>query len=200
MMLSWEVDQLAKLWQVKQSFYFTGTCKFARAPRHLCIWPSERLFLYNWVIVYRSSLENYGGFAHIKCDDLPKEEIETASEAGCDALRVTAVGDGKRYQLYCGGSSLPGGTRQRYPLGVGTKGEEITTVVPLGAMTPTFRGRTIDTAPMTDVGQLTSIALLIADKQKGPFEMHLLSIEAVKLEDTEAKEGTERATTRTGKD
>jgi len=50
-------------------------------------------------------------------------------------------------------------------------------------MIPVFRGMKMATRPVTDFSKLGSVALLIADKQAGPFEMRLLKLEAVKMAD-----------------
>jgi NADH dehydrogenase [ubiquinone] 1 alpha subcomplex assembly factor 1 len=117
------------------------------------------------------SLEQNGGFASVRAA-LPAIDGEAVR-----ALRLEAMGDGKRYKLSLRlGNDLDGVS---YQAAFDTRQVEWMIIdMPLTAFVPSFRGRQV-AAPPLDWRAVRQIGLLIADRQAGPFALALRRISLV---------------------
>ena len=120
------------------------------------------------------SLENNGGFASVR--SLPAH----LDLGGCDTFVVRVRGDGRRYKFTAR-------TDQRFDRAIHQCGfitkqgdwEEQT--LPFDRFVATFRGRALPNEPPLDPATVTSIGLLISDKQGGPFRLEIAWIKATTL-------------------
>jgi len=115
------------------------------------------------------SLERGGGFASVR----RREEVVALS--AYDAVELRVRGDGKRYKLNLRVSDSPDGVV--YQAAFETQaGRWMTAELPLVTFMPRFRGR-----PATgtlDRAHVSSLGLLISDRQVGPFRLEVSSIAA----------------------
>jgi monofunctional biosynthetic peptidoglycan transglycosylase len=112
------------------------------------------------------SLDQGGGFASVRCDFDPRD---LSRERGI-ALRVR--GDGRTYKL-----------RLRDRLGAGivdhqarfetVPGVWSTVLLPFDSFVPTSRGRVVPGAEPLDLRSVTTIGLLVSDRQEGRFELEI---------------------------
>jgi len=114
------------------------------------------------------SLARNGGFASVRA-------AQTATVNGAATGYVLSVrGDGKRYKL-----SLRTAGRfdaVSYQTSFDTTANVWTTVrLPASTFEPSFRGRRVD-APPLDMTLVREAGLMIADKQDGPFALHIKAI------------------------
>ncbi len=112
------------------------------------------------------SLENNGGFTSIR-HDMETQKIEDKSKA---ILRVK--GDGKRYQFRIKANVNDWYSYIHY---FETSGEWENIEIPLNAMYPSFRGRTLD-MPNYKSSVISSLTFLIANKKAERFELNIDSI------------------------
>jgi monofunctional biosynthetic peptidoglycan transglycosylase len=109
------------------------------------------------------SLENNGGFASTRAD------VPASAKSGISNIKIRVRGDGNRYSLRLQPEGQYG--RVSYRAYFETKaGEWQEFTFDLSEFTPTFRGRVLD-VPSVKGQDLEEIGILIADKQKGPFEL-----------------------------
>lgn len=117
------------------------------------------------------SLENNGGFASIR---------HVAEPFGLDAGRgilVRVKGDGKKYQLRVRTSDRFDGMAYKVDFQTVKDGwREFR--FPWSDFDATFRGRTIEDAPMLKPFNIRQVGFLIADKQEGSFHLEIAAIEA----------------------
>ena len=117
------------------------------------------------------SLERGGGFASVR----RREEVVDLS--ALDAVELRVRGDGKRYKLNLRVSgSLDGVVYQAVfetQAGAWTSAE-----LPLSEFAPRFRGRPASGA--LDRAHVSSLGLLISDRQVGPFRLEVSSITALR--------------------
>ena len=123
------------------------------------------------------SLERNGGFASIRAN------VPRGSFAGAAALRLELKGDGRTYDITLRRSDIPlraGSYRVR----VTTTAEPTVVSIPLGEFRPTSFGRPVPGAPALDAAtdRIATVGVMLADKQPGPFEMEILSMEIVRDE------------------
>ncbi len=117
------------------------------------------------------SLENNGGFASIRHD---AEAFDINQGEGI-VLRVK--GDGNTYQLRLRTSD--GFDGMAYMTEFKTlEGEWKEYRLPWDVFTATYRGRLIPDAPKLQASGIRQIGFLIANKQEGPFELEVGTIEA----------------------
>jgi len=112
------------------------------------------------------SLENNGGFASIRSNP---RRWELGDSSGI-AIRVR--GDGKAYKLNLRVDSSFDGINYRVSFAT-KKGEWQTWRVPFKEFRATFRGRYLSDAPALSAERVTSVGLLISDKQQGPFRLEM---------------------------
>lgn len=109
-----------------------------------------------------------GGFASVRAEIVPPRDL---SDAAGIALRVK--GDGKRYA-----ASLRDGDRTTgfpaYRAAFDTRaGTWETVMLPLRGLEPFFRGRALEEAPPLNTAAISSVNLLIAERQGGTFRLEI---------------------------
>jgi len=120
------------------------------------------------------SLENSGGFASVRSQ--PADHDLT----GCDALLIRARGDGRRYKCTVRTTRNLDGVMYQLPF-TAAKGRWDEYRLPLRQFVPTFRGRVLGGEPALDPASVTSVGVLISDKQEGPFQLEIAWIKAAPL-------------------
>jgi complex I intermediate-associated protein 30 (CIA30) len=117
------------------------------------------------------SLENNGGFASVRSS--PARHDLTG--CGCFVIRVR--GDGRRYKFTA--RTETGFDAPLYQFAFLTKrGEWEEHRLAFKDFVPTFRGRILTGVPPLDPGKITSVGLLISEKQDGPFQLEVAWIKA----------------------
>lgn len=115
---------------------------------------------------------NGGGFSSIRTGPM---QLNLSTHAG---LRLHVQGDGRRYTWRLTTSARRRGRQVSYWADFETrKGEWHTVDIPFSSFVPRFRGFRLD-GPALDSGQITSMGLMIYDKQDGPFELRISSLHA----------------------
>jgi monofunctional biosynthetic peptidoglycan transglycosylase len=110
------------------------------------------------------SLENNGGFASVRAD---VNNIDGINYLG---VKVFVKGDGKIYNLRFRTSNNFDG--YAYQAKIETEKDiwkEF--IIPFENFIPTYRGYTVSNKPALESKNITQIGILIADKQKGDFEL-----------------------------
>jgi len=117
------------------------------------------------------SLENNGGFASAR--SLPAHHDLT----GCVCFVIRLRGDGRRYKF-----TARTETRFNTPLYqcafVTKRGEWEEHRLAFKDFVPTVRGRILTDVPRLNPGKVTSLGLLISEKQAGPFQLEVAWIKA----------------------
>ena len=120
------------------------------------------------------SLENNGGFASARG---PQNPDIGRQAAGATALRIRAVGDGKTYVVRVGTAGLPWSYIQRFSTEAGVARSYELPVAGFQAV-----GMRLDPAPNApqtlDPAGISQVSIYILDKQQGPFELTISSIDA----------------------
>ena len=120
------------------------------------------------------SLENNGGFASARG---PQNPDIGRKAAGATALRIRALGDGKTYVLRVGTAGLPWSYIQRFSTEAGVARSYDLPIAGFQAV-----GMRLDPAPNApqtlDPSGISQVSVYILDKQQGPFEITIGSIEA----------------------
>jgi len=124
------------------------------------------------------SLENNGGFASIRSG--PRKWDLGAY----DGLVIRVRGDGKRYKLNLKTDSSFDGILYRVAFET-SEGEWQTLRLPFSGFRANFRGRAVPEAPPLDPARITTVGLLISDKQEGSFRLEIASIGAYSEQDQE---------------
>jgi hypothetical protein len=121
------------------------------------------------------SLENNGGFASARG---PQDPDIGRRASGATALRIRAVGDGKTYVLRVGAGGQPWSYIQRFTTQAGVQRSYD---LPIAGFQPVgMRLEPAPNAPQTlDLSTISQVSVYILDKQQGPFEITISSIEAV---------------------
>lgn len=113
------------------------------------------------------SLAGGGGFASVRRRDQPVDL------SAYDAIELRVRGDGRRYKLNLRTSDNFDGIV--YQAAFETQpGAWLNTTLALAEFAPRFRGR--PAAGTLDRARLSSLGLLISDRQSGPFRLELSSI------------------------
>jgi NADH dehydrogenase [ubiquinone] 1 alpha subcomplex assembly factor 1 len=113
---------------------------------------------------------NGGGFSSIRTQPF---QLDLSSYGG---IQLRMKGDGRRYTWQLQTTALWRGRRISYWADFETLDGEWSTVnIPFSKFFPQFRGFELD-GPELDSGEITEMGLYIYDKQDGPFEFHLSSI------------------------
>lgn len=117
------------------------------------------------------SLENQGGFASVRSRSL---ELNLD---GLDAFTLRVRGDGHRFKFSV--RTEPGFDGPLYQCGFATQRAQWQECrLPFAAFVPTFRGRVLGNMPPFDPVRVTSVGLLIAEQQDGPFRLEIACIAA----------------------
>ncbi|MEN9575489.1 MAG: hypothetical protein RL514_3344 [Verrucomicrobiota bacterium] len=112
------------------------------------------------------SLENNGGFASVRSSPV-RENLN-----GTDALVLRVRGDGRRYKFTV--RTEAGFNALNYQAEFTTKrGEWEEHRLAFKDFMPTFRGRVLTDVPPLIPSKITSVGLLISDKQAGPFRLEM---------------------------
>jgi NADH dehydrogenase [ubiquinone] 1 alpha subcomplex assembly factor 1 len=117
------------------------------------------------------SLENGGGFASVR--SRPGEH-DFGEYSGLE-LRIR--GDGRRYKINLETDLQANGILYRSVFET-REGEWQTLRLPFAEFLPTFRGRLERGAPPLDLSSVTSLGLMISDRQAGPFRLEIARIGA----------------------
>ncbi len=126
------------------------------------------------------SLENNGGFASTRTEDIPSDW------SAVSALQFKIVGDGRSYIATV---RTPSRELRRiyYRQVFDTKdGEAMTVTLPLDGFNAYTFGRRVPGAPsLSDVRtRIGSIGVMLADKKEGPFSLQIAEISTVESENT----------------
>ena len=120
------------------------------------------------------SLQNNGGFASARS---PQDPDMGRRAAGAKSLRVCALGDGKTYLLKVGTAGQPWSYVQRFPTEAAV---QRIYELPIDGFQPV--GMRLDPAPdapqTLDPSSISQVSVYILDKQQGPFEITICSIDA----------------------
>lgn len=116
-----------------------------------------------------------GGFSSIRTKALQLDL------SGYDGIELHVRGDGRRYTWRL--ETVAKWRRQAvsYWAEFETSDGTWTKVqIPFASFVPRYRGRTLD-GPALDAGQITGMGLMIYDRQDGPFELHLSTVQALAI-------------------
>lgn len=117
------------------------------------------------------SLENNGGFASIR-------HVADPFDIGRgNGILLRVKGDGKAYQLRVRTSDAFDGIAYKADFRTAA-GEPQEFRLPWSAFTATYRGRHVMDAPALNPVNIRQVSFLIADKQAGPFELEIGTIES----------------------
>ncbi|MBK7878692.1 MAG: CIA30 family protein [Planctomycetes bacterium] len=120
------------------------------------------------------SLEHGGGFASVRS---PDSIAEQSGLAGYGGLALDLRGDGRTYKLNVRlGREFDGLVWQH--AFTPPAGERRLVRVRFDELAPTFRGRRVPTPERFDPTHITSLGLVIGDRQGGPFHLELWRIRA----------------------
>ena len=113
-----------------------------------------------------------GGFSSIRTK-LPK--LDLSAYAG---IRLKVKADGRRYTWGMQTDARWRGRRVGYWADFDTVAGKVSVIdIPFASFSPQFRGFKLD-GPELDVRRISEFALYQYDKTDGPFELHLISVEA----------------------
>ena len=113
-----------------------------------------------------------GGFSSIRTNSL---NFDLSDRSG---IRVKVKGDGRRYTWHLQTDARWRGRSVNYWADFNTSMDEVVSVdIPFTSFVPQFRGFKLD-GPELNTRQITQLGLYIYDKNDGPFELVLLSVEA----------------------
>jgi hypothetical protein len=113
-----------------------------------------------------------GGFSSIRSKPL---QLDLSKHAG---IQLHVRGDGRRYTWRLATAARWRGRQVSYLADFDTQNGAWSTVnIPFSSFIPRHRGSQLDGPPL-DPGQITGVGLMIYDKQDGPFELQLSSIQA----------------------
>ena len=113
-----------------------------------------------------------GGFSSIRTHPL---QLNLSDRSG---IRVKVKGDGRRYTWHLQTDARWRGRSVNYWADFNTSMDEVVSVdIPFTSFVPQFRGFKLD-GPELNTRQITQLGLYIYDKNDGPFELVLLSVEA----------------------
>lgn len=118
------------------------------------------------------SLDNNGGFASIR----NAAEYFDINEG--DGIMLRIRGDGRTYQLRLRTSGRFDGMAYKVDFET-VKDEWQEHSFPWSVFTATFRGRLISDAPQLNAADVKQVGVMIADKQPGPFELEIKTLEAL---------------------
>ena len=113
-----------------------------------------------------------GGFSSIRTHPL---QLNLSDRSG---IRVKVKGDGRRYTWHLQTDARWRGRLVNYWADFNTSADEVASVdIPFTSFVPQFRGFKLN-GPELNTQQITQLGLYIYDKNDGPFELILLSVEA----------------------
>ena len=117
------------------------------------------------------SLENNGGFASAR------SRLATCDLRGCSGLELHVSGDDRRYKINVKTATDPDGIL--YAAAFEARGQDWQIIrIPFSQFLPTQRGRIVYDAPPLDLAAVSSVGLMVSDRQTGPFRLEIARIEA----------------------
>ncbi|MCO4821614.1 MAG: CIA30 family protein [Flavobacteriaceae bacterium] len=119
------------------------------------------------------SLKNNGGFASLRMI-WPFESVNDQSK-----LRIKVKGDGSNYQFRLRTNRVFDGASYVYEFRT-IKDQWLDIEMKAEEFIPSFRGRVLRNMPALRFEDVQQMGILIADKQKGEFEIGIKSIELIK--------------------
>ena len=119
------------------------------------------------------SLENGGGFASVR---LVMGSTDLSRYAG---LELEVRGDGRMYQLRLRTDDRFDGVAYRALFDT-REGEWLTVHLPFDDFQPVFRGQVLEDRDPLDPAAVHQVALMLADKQAGPFSLEVRRLSAWK--------------------
>ena len=123
-----------------------------------------------------STNTNGGGFSSIRTKAM---QLDLSNHAG---IQLRVKGDGRRYTWRLTTDARWRGRQVSYWADFDTEDDEWSLVnIPFSGFIPSFRGYKLE-GPALDPGQVTGMGLMIYDKQDGPFELQLSSVNAYSKE------------------
>jgi monofunctional biosynthetic peptidoglycan transglycosylase len=117
------------------------------------------------------SLEHNGGFASIRSKPEPRDL------SACTGIELRVCGDRRRFKLNLKADRLLDGILHRARFET-EPGSWQTIRLPFTDFQPTFRGRVLEAAEPLDLSRITSLGLMISDRQAGRFRLEVRSIAA----------------------
>jgi NADH dehydrogenase [ubiquinone] 1 alpha subcomplex assembly factor 1 len=117
------------------------------------------------------SLEFWGGFSSVRAS------LEMMDLTPFEGICVRASGDGKTYKLNLMDDPAFDGPQFQSRFQP-ANGNWVEIPLPFGEMTPTFRGRILKDHRNVKRSHVSSIGLMISDKQAGPFALEIDWIKA----------------------
>ena len=114
------------------------------------------------------SLENNGGFCSVR------QEESDRGRPGVERLKVLLRGDGHRYKWTLRTRGTPSSSSWRIPFETTGQWQEVT--LPLADFELWRRGRLLEAGAAPDPAKLTSVGLLISDKQEGDFRIDVARV------------------------
>lgn len=122
------------------------------------------------------SLENNGGFSSLRTGDV-KFDL-----SGAEGVVLRVKGDGRSYQLRFSTDAQYRGQEMSFQAGFRTtKGEWTEVKVPFKSFSGTWRGIELPEKGF-DPAKIRRLGLLLADKNQGPFELHVDWIRSYRAE------------------
>ncbi len=137
---------------------------------------SSRMRLEEDVAVFegRLSLENNGGFASVRSDVLSQDL------AGYTGVRVRVKGDGRTYQFRIHTAATTDSTS--YQMSFETEQDNwLEADLPFSGFIAGFRGRPLPNHPPIDPAKITTLGLLVADRQQGDFRLEIDWVRAYRM-------------------
>lgn len=117
------------------------------------------------------SLEQGGGFASVR------SQTQVCDLSKFSGLELRVCGDGRRYKINLRTDVCSDGILYTAIIEA-PAGDWHTVHLPFEDFRPTFRGRaSLEAAPL-DLSSVTSLGLMISDRQAGPFRLELATIGA----------------------
>jgi hypothetical protein len=123
------------------------------------------------------SLANNGGFASVRT------VIGEGALAGAAGLRLRVRGDGRTYRLRLREGRAFDGVAYQAEFTSADQWQDI--FIPINDFRPVFRGRPVPGAPDVDPAAVRQVALMVADKQPGPFALEVAWVAVVPAGDAD---------------
>lgn len=112
------------------------------------------------------SLEDGGGFASVRSAPLALDL------SGGSGLTLRVRGDGRRYKLNLRTDAALDGVTWQAPFAPAARVWEDVTL-PFAAFEPRWRGRPVPEAGALEPARVTTLGLLVSDRQAGPFRLEV---------------------------
>ncbi len=156
MLFDFQNESNATVWQVVNDDVMGGvsTSQFKHVDNECTV--------FNGIV----SLQNNGGFASVRSAPL-RERLKVGG-----AFVICVRGDGRRYKLTARSESNFNAPNHQAEFTT-KRGEWEEHHLAFNDFVPTFRGRTVTEVPPLHPDKITSVGVLISDKQAGPFRLDI---------------------------